>query len=85
MDNISSLSEMSDSPRQFSCLPVPEPWEEIKEPGKLENWLVEEGKSFILERLLELENRLEDSWLGPSEKDLLRICEGNLMGVLASL
>ena len=42
VDSISSLSEMSDSPRQFSCLLEVEFWEESKELGKLENWLAEE-------------------------------------------
>ena len=38
VDSISSLSEMSESPRQFSCLPeVCELWEESRELGKLEN------------------------------------------------
>ena len=39
VDSISNLSEMSESPRQFSCLPEDcELWEESRELGKLENW-----------------------------------------------
>ena len=40
VDNISSRSEMSESPRQFPALPDPTEVCE-KEPGKPENWLAE--------------------------------------------
>ena len=91
VESISSLSEISDRPRQFSCLPELEFWEESMELEKLENWLAE-VKSVIREILLELEKRLEVWVAGPSEKGLalapelwLSSWDGNLIGVLTSL
>ena len=91
VDNISNLSEMSESPRQFPARPDPtEVWEK-ELLGKPENWAVAELEKSSLERLPELEKRLEDSVV--SEKGLARapaelwlnIWEGNLIGVFTSV